>query len=921
MIDVKDRIIQYPRRFKLTLVEGETDVYELTPVTGTVQEEGTPINAELFDSISADIVAEANTRLAADTVLQSNIDAEAEARENAVTAVDNKVNVHIAAKNNPHSVTKSQVGLENVANERQYSAQNPPPYPVTSVAGKIGAVTLGKSDVGLGSVDNTADKDKPVSTAQATAIAEAKKAGTDAQATADAHIARTDNPHSVTAAQIGAEPAFDKNSAFNKNFGTESGTVCEGNDGRLEGNVKYTAQSLSEEQQAQARNNINALSADEADIRYIPVDCDHEFEITGYTGHEENLKVPEQCQVIVSKIKGQTRRKSLNLIKGTSKGDVSGASTALWRPLNLVQGKTYTIQIYCSVSCSCDFRDVNGEYVSYIGGAVGLNTLTFTKGEESILNIYLDAAGSWWVMLVEGSYTADTMPAYQPYNNKLVNSKVKNVLSTGKNLYSGKNDLDWTPSYLENKYPLYLDKGTYSICVYAENPSGTNQYQFQGLDEYGNEVFSTPGVFVNTGTSIEVTIPISKILLYVNTTGHIKVMLNYGTSVLPYEPYIADDTFGVDIEMTGFGEIDNISKQYTEYGSANIITLDGSADENWSRGQTITADHWRFVWVNSALAGTAAGGAANINCISNWIDGTPNQTLGGVTCLSVDGHEIQICNESIETVEGLRAWLAANPIQFIYRLATPRIQTTVDIPAGYSAHKGGLQQQVIEDDYLPYILTKNYPISMAAQTASLMEVDRKQSILINKNAADIAQKTTEIASNTEAIEKISDGTTAVGKATNAEKKLGVAVEDDDIVNKAYLISMLALYSERPAIASLSTNFDFTKWSDWTTGYFAGENIPYLDITAAASESTGTVIAVPDSSANSIAEASITEVLGDTGYIKYIYEGKTNFTARAVQRVYAPASSMGTARSVTFELRIKDIYENEFSKQFTVNFKA
>lgn len=45
-----------------------------------------------------------------------------------------------------------------------------------------------KSQVGLGNVDNTSDMDKPVSTAQATAIADAKKAGTDAQTTANAAI-------------------------------------------------------------------------------------------------------------------------------------------------------------------------------------------------------------------------------------------------------------------------------------------------------------------------------------------------------------------------------------------------------------------------------------------------------------------------------------------------------------------------------------------------------------------------------------------------------------------------------------------------------------------------------------------------------------------------------------------------------------
>lgn len=43
--------------------------------------------------------------------------------------------------------------------------------PVVSVAGKSGVVALGRNDVGLGSVDNTADADKPVSVAQAAAIA------------------------------------------------------------------------------------------------------------------------------------------------------------------------------------------------------------------------------------------------------------------------------------------------------------------------------------------------------------------------------------------------------------------------------------------------------------------------------------------------------------------------------------------------------------------------------------------------------------------------------------------------------------------------------------------------------------------------------------------------------------------------------
>lgn len=50
------------------------------------------------------------------------------------------------------------------------------------VEDKTAKITVDKTTVGLGNVDNTSDADKPISTAQATAIADAKKAGTDAQA-------------------------------------------------------------------------------------------------------------------------------------------------------------------------------------------------------------------------------------------------------------------------------------------------------------------------------------------------------------------------------------------------------------------------------------------------------------------------------------------------------------------------------------------------------------------------------------------------------------------------------------------------------------------------------------------------------------------------------------------------------------------
>ena len=68
---------------------------------------------------------------------------------------------------------------------------------VTSVNGQVGVVTLSKSDVGLSNVDDTSDANKPVSTAQQTAL----------------NL---------------KENTFSKNTAFNKNFGITAGTVVEG---------------------------------------------------------------------------------------------------------------------------------------------------------------------------------------------------------------------------------------------------------------------------------------------------------------------------------------------------------------------------------------------------------------------------------------------------------------------------------------------------------------------------------------------------------------------------------------------------------------------------------------------------------------------------------------------------------------------
>ena len=80
----------------------------------------------------------AKSDLASD--VQASLD-KADSALQSYTETDPTVPEWAKAKTKP-SYSKSEVGLGNVDNVKQYSADNPPPYPVTSVNGKTGAVTV-----------------------------------------------------------------------------------------------------------------------------------------------------------------------------------------------------------------------------------------------------------------------------------------------------------------------------------------------------------------------------------------------------------------------------------------------------------------------------------------------------------------------------------------------------------------------------------------------------------------------------------------------------------------------------------------------------------------------------------------------------------------------------------------------------------
>ena len=98
------------------------------------------------------LVSDANGKVAASTITSTELGYLDGVTSNVQTQLDKKLEKapvqSVNSKTGAVTLGKSDVGLGSVDNVRQYSASNPPPYPVTSVNGKTGVVTLTASDVG-----------------------------------------------------------------------------------------------------------------------------------------------------------------------------------------------------------------------------------------------------------------------------------------------------------------------------------------------------------------------------------------------------------------------------------------------------------------------------------------------------------------------------------------------------------------------------------------------------------------------------------------------------------------------------------------------------------------------------------------------------------------------------------------------------
>ena len=164
--------VQISKSTKADGVYGEATTQTLEILAANANRAGV-LTREMFNKLNSGLNGDITNALneakaytdAAKTALNKLITDEAAARQAADKVIQDNLNAHIGNTSNPHKVTKAQVGL--------------------------------------GNVQNLAPADMPVSTAQATAIADAKAAGTKAQTDLNTHANRIDNPHNVTRAQLG----------------------------------------------------------------------------------------------------------------------------------------------------------------------------------------------------------------------------------------------------------------------------------------------------------------------------------------------------------------------------------------------------------------------------------------------------------------------------------------------------------------------------------------------------------------------------------------------------------------------------------------------------------------------------------------------------------------------------------------------
>lgn len=299
-------------------------------------------------------------------------------------------------------------------------------------------------------------------------------------------------PAKPTAADIGAEPAFTKNTAFNKNFGSAAGTVCQGNDSRLSN--------------ARPASDVSAWAKKPNKPTYTPTEV-------GVIG-----TVPTSGQVAVfdgttGKIKSTGFTIASSVPSGAKFTDTT-YSAATSTALGLVKvgytesGRNYPVELDADdkMFVNVPWTDTNTTYSQATSSTLGLIKIGYTESGKNY-PIELNTSGQAYVNVpwedttysvftgatTTAAGTSGLVPApTSGQSTRYLCSTGEWSIPTG-TIYNGSTAISVKPSTTDGEYNIYLVAlfpGTTSQSV-GPNAAGTINFgsafnvPYITIDQYG----------------------------------------------------------------------------------------------------------------------------------------------------------------------------------------------------------------------------------------------------------------------------------------------------------------------------------------------------------------------------------------------------------------------------------------------------
>lgn len=296
-----------------------------------------------------------------------------------------------------------------------------------------------------------------------------------------------------------------------------------------------------------------------------------------------------------------------------------------------------------------------------------------------------------------------------------------NLISTGRNLW----DEQWFKGHWSEvgtavQGTNYISSKNYIPTLPNTNYASNHMYYWCFFDKDKNFIKRDNGMSITTPSNCYY-VQCSAVDSY-GTNYNNDIIVNFGATALEYEPY-KEEVFVVNEELKAFDYIQDdklVSASGFKTYNLNDVAL---VNNNYNYVQYFSIpkpiDYKGYnTWDNSPVICKYKHYTEDFNLDNANKVNTILSTPSGV------GFWIGFPKGT--TLEEAQAEI--NGMSIYYELATPTV-TDLDIAGGYAVYKGGYQIQYGE---VPYILTKEYSMSLKAQILANIEIDREQQEQLNE---------------------------------------------------------------------------------------------------------------------------------------------------------------------------------------------